>query len=105
MTRRIIRSGPAAAKPCRYCIDGFQPDGTHPVLGPVYTRCSACIAAAILPICPACLDNCWFPADYTCLHCAVEHCAELGYLIILCRQCFGVVQVVPANPEAGGNQP
>ena len=81
---------------CEFCVEGFQPAGIHPVLGPVFQLCLVCIRA-----CPSCDGFAVFPAfgmfgGYR-LHDAL---AKRGLFVTQCRTCGGVTAVAPVNQEA-----
>jgi hypothetical protein len=77
---------------CLWCVDGFAPAGTHPVLGAVYVACPGCV-----PICPCCDGAGLFSADTTCPHCLVAALATVGCVAAFCHTCFGVLAVHPTT--------
>jgi hypothetical protein len=81
---------PADYAGCTYCLGGFSPAGTHPILGLVYTACTHCGEA-----CQCCDTTGLFPADTTCPHCLNEALAVLGMTAEFCHTCAGVLAVRP----------
>lgn len=82
----------AADLGCRWCLGGFAPAGTHPVVGLVYIACANCADD-----CPCCGGIGLFPADSTCQHCLTEALAAVGYTATFCHTCAGILTVEPAE--------
>jgi hypothetical protein len=78
---------------CRYCLGGFVPAGTNPILGLVYQTCLHCQDR-----CRCCESAGVFPADSTCIHCLIKALANVGMTPVFCHTCSGVIAVYP--PEA-----
>lgn len=74
---------------CGWCIGGFAPAGTHPVLGLVYVACMHCT-----DICPCCGGTALIPADSTCRHCLTDALTVVGYTATFCHTCAGILAVV-----------
>ena len=79
---------------CAYCLGGFVPAGTHPILGLVYQACPNCCEH-----CRCCDGVGLFPADTTCIHCLTEALAVLRYTAVFCHTCAGVITVHPTDQE------
>lgn len=79
---------------CGWCLGGFTPIGTHPVLGLVYTACVHCTDP-----CRCCNTLGLFPADTTCMRCLHDALAALCYTAEFCHSCAGVITVDPAAGE------
>ena len=77
---------------CDYCLAGFVPAGTHPILGPVYRTCTDCNDR-----CPCCQSTGLFPADTTCIHCLTDALATVGLTPVFCHTCAGVTAIHPAT--------
>jgi hypothetical protein len=82
----------AAFLDCLWCLGGYVPAGTHPILGLVYHACTNCTDQ-----CPCCDGVGLFPADTTCPHCLLDALAAVGYTAVFCHTCAGVLTVHPAN--------
>lgn len=79
---------------CLLCIDGNQPDGLIPILGPVYRICPAAYT------CPCCAGTAVFPATFTRLTHLAAHLAAHGLTADLCHTCLGVLSIYrPPTPE------
>lgn len=78
---------------CGWCLGGFAPAGTHPVLGLVYTACIHCTDP-----CRCCDATGLFPADTTCMRCLHAALAAVGYTASFCHTCNGVLTVEPVGP-------
>jgi hypothetical protein len=72
---------------CPLCIDGFQPAGIHPVLGPVFVWCEADIT------CSGCGGRATFPA--TAFTATARTWAPAICDLQICRTCKGVITVLP----------
>jgi hypothetical protein len=74
---------------CPLCIEGWQPAGIHPILGPVMAVCRAdmpcfgCDGIALFPL-----------TDDSMTHFA-SLLAARGYRIDFCMRCLGVTDVYP----------
>lgn len=80
---------------CTWCLAGFTPTGTHPVIGLVYVACMHCT-----DICTCCGGIGLFPADTTCQHCLTEALTAIGYTATFCHTCVGMLTVEPTdNPN------
>ena len=72
---------------CDLCIDGFQPAGTHPILGPVFIWCLADIT------CSGCYGHAVFPAN------SMAHIQNgwpvvgVDYTVTFCRVCQGITHI------------
>jgi hypothetical protein len=80
---------------CGWCLGGFAPVGTHPVLGLVYTACIHCTDP-----CRCCDAIGLFPADTTCMRCLAEALAAVGHTASFCHSCNGVLAVHPTDPTS-----
>jgi hypothetical protein len=80
---------------CQFCLGGFVPAGTHPLLGLVYQTCTACQDP-----CRCCDNTGMFPADTTCIHCLTEALHTLGMTPVFCHTCAGVTAVYPPEVTA-----
>ncbi|MEV4515153.1 hypothetical protein AB0K00_40110 [Dactylosporangium sp. NPDC049525] len=78
---------------CPMCIDGFQPVGIHPVLGPVLVACE------FTRMCTACGGCSWFPTDRTALTLRANRLAASGYAITYCLACLGISDVLPIKGD------
>ncbi len=96
-TRRILHP-PPATQPCRYCIDGYTPAGTHHLIGPYYLACPTCITTGVLDACPSCAGLALFPAEPS-LRNFSHHCADQGYRPVLCQGCYGLLGLVPIGDQ------
>lgn len=76
---------------CWYCLNGLAPAGIHPILGPVYRDCPACVYPC------DCDGDGLYSADFTCLNCLAGHLATKGLSPRLCGTCLGVVDLVPLD--------
>jgi hypothetical protein len=77
---------------CLLCIDALIPAGIHPVFGPVYRICPACY----LP-CAGCGGDGIWPADLACFDYLNNALHGLGFRIVLCGQCEGVLDIHPVR--------
>jgi hypothetical protein len=77
---------------CTWCLGGFAPAGTHPIIGLVYVACIHCTDT-----CHCCNGTGLFPADTTCNQCLLDALAVLGYTAVFCHTCTGVLTVHPAT--------
>jgi hypothetical protein len=77
---------------CPLCIEGWEPCGIHPVLGPVFHACTDA-----LPRCRECDGVSLFPANAEDLHEYVRLVANLGYLMEVCCFCLGVTALFPIS--------
>jgi hypothetical protein len=84
----------SAVTGCLYCIDGFAPDGIHPVLGPVFITCGDCLISGAVAVCRSCFGEAWFPADFRCLKHLLAHLNAYGMSPVLCPACEGVTAVL-----------
>jgi len=73
---------------CLLCIDGNQPDGVLPILGPVYRICPGGAYQ-----CPCCGGNAVFPAAFARLGHLAAFLTAQGLTADLCHTCLGVVDV------------
>jgi hypothetical protein len=78
---------------CPMCIDGWQPEGIHPILGPVLVACE------FTRMCTACGGCSWFPTDRTALYLRAARLAESGYAITCCMACLGITDVIPMTGD------
>ena len=77
---------------CLLCIDGNQPDGLLPILGPVYRICPNAY------LCPCCGGAGVFPATFARLGHLAAFLAAQGLTADLCHTCLGVVDVYRPHP-------
>ena len=77
---------------CEYCLGGFIPLGTHPILGAVYQSCTGCRDR-----CPCCNGTGLFPANTLCTYCLADALAVLGYTPVFCHTYAGVTAVHPTG--------
>lgn len=78
--------------PCPFCIDGLQPAGIHPILGPVFLACMVCQG-----ICPVCEGDGLIPADETCIGCFTYRLHIQGLAAWRCERCFGICDLIPID--------
>ncbi|MFC5008411.1 hypothetical protein ACFPIJ_62705 [Dactylosporangium cerinum] len=71
------------------CIDGWQPEGIHPILGPVFVACEFALA------CTVCGGCSWFPTDRTALYLQVRRLEKAGYRMTCCLACLGITNIIP----------
>ena len=81
---------------CAFCLDGFTPAGSAPILGDLYLACTACRRA-----CPACGGLGVFPAAYRDLADFTAHLAEHQLGAGLCPHCWGVLALIPLDQVGG----
>jgi hypothetical protein len=79
---------------CAFCLGGFVPAGSRPILGLVYQACPHCCEH-----CRCCNGLGLFPADTTCIHCLTEALAVYRYTAVFCHTCAGVIAVRPTDQE------
>jgi len=81
---------------CPLCVDGFQPAGIHPILGPVYIWCLADV------ICSGCAGHAVFPATALANLPHGWHLLDSAQTLTVCRVCQGIVRIATT---AGGERP
>ena len=86
---------PATGTDCAWCIDGYTPAGILPILGPVYTPCPH------TQPCPACGNQCVFPATFSCLHCLHTHLTAHHANAVICPDCGGITHLITNTDTAG----
>lgn len=77
---------------CTWCLAGYAPAGTHPILGLVYQTCPHCTDR-----CGCCDATALFPADTTCPHCLNDALAAFNLTAVFCHTCVGVLAVHPTH--------
>jgi hypothetical protein len=77
---------------CTYCIGGFAPAGTHPILGLVYVACVHCTDP-----CDCCGAVGLYPADSNCIQCLIEALKAVGHTATFCHTCVGILAVERAD--------
>ena len=84
------------APDCAFCLDGFTPAGSAPILGDLYLSCTACHRA-----CPACGGLAVFPAAYRDLGDFSAYLARHDLAAGLCPRCCGVLALLPLDQVGG----
>ena len=79
---------------CRFCIDRQMPAGREDVLGELFEICPVCT-----PACLTCDGIAVFPANYNTPTELVQDLAILRLTVVFCDGCYGVVAVLPLDPE------
>lgn len=79
---------------CLFCVERQMPAGTDDVLGELFERCPVCT-----PACVDCDGFAVYPANYNTVTELVNDLAAVRLTPILCDGCYGVVAIVPLDPE------
>ncbi|MEV6845459.1 hypothetical protein [Actinoplanes sp. NPDC051411] len=79
---------------CRYCIDQQMPAGRDDLMGELFERCPVCALA-----CEACDGIAVYPANYNTPTELVEDLATVRLTPVFCDGCYGVLAVIPLDPE------
>lgn len=75
---------------CDFCVGGYAPAGTHPLIGLVYQLCPVCETT-----CRCCNGTARFAADTDCTQCLADAYAVYGLQVVFCHSCAGVLNVHP----------
>jgi hypothetical protein len=79
---------------CLFCVDRQMPAGRDDLLGELFERCPECSEP-----CENCDGIAVYPANYNTPAELVDDLAALRLVPILCDGCYGVVALVPLDPE------
>jgi hypothetical protein len=79
---------------CRYCIDWQMPAGRDDVLGELFERCPVCTEP-----CTDCDGVAVYPVSYDTPTERVEDLATVRLAPVFCDGCYGVIAVIPLDPE------
>jgi hypothetical protein len=79
---------------CRYCIDGQMPAGHQDLLGELFQRCHKCRTS-----CVDCGGIAVYPTNYNTPTELIEDLATVRLTPVFCDACYGVVAVIPLDPE------
>ena len=81
---------------CDFCLDGYTPAGTLPVLGEIFLACLACRRR-----CRKCDGTAVFPAAHRNLDQFVLQLAGLGLAALLCPRCLGITALLSLDYFGG----